>query len=175
MAFALSPCDRQALYRIALTAINWCWGSTEELETDRVFRDVDAMAMGRKRPVQQPLFVYADELVGAPRHRFYEKLNELLDGAGFDTFVEHVCAPFFAQSGKARRISTRPCRAPAASRAACQGCVRPGRCGTPWWNGLELDADAPARAGHPRIARPSDSDCDPRATCGLPESARRTS
>lgn len=66
------------------------------------------MAMGRKRPVQQPLFVRSDELAGAPRHRFYEKLNELLDGAGFDAFVEQLCAPFFAAEGKAGRISTRP-------------------------------------------------------------------
>ena len=34
------------------------------------------MAMGRKKPVQQRLFVRSDELVSAPRHRFYEKLNE---------------------------------------------------------------------------------------------------
>lgn len=66
------------------------------------------MAMGRRRPVQQPLFVRSDELAGAPRHRFYEKLNELLDGAGFDTFVEELCAPFFGEDGKAGRISTRP-------------------------------------------------------------------
>ncbi len=66
------------------------------------------MAMGRKRPVQQPLFVRSDELAGGPRHRFYEKLNELLDGAGFDSFVEETCAPFFAADGKAGRPSTRP-------------------------------------------------------------------
>lgn len=66
------------------------------------------MAMGRKRPVQQPLFVRSDELAGAPRHRFYEKLNELLDGAGFDAFVEDECARFFAEDGRAGRISTRP-------------------------------------------------------------------
>lgn len=58
--------------------------------------------------MQQPLFVRSDELAGAPRHRFYEKLNELLDGAGFDAFVEQLCAPFFAADGKAGRISTRP-------------------------------------------------------------------
>ncbi len=66
------------------------------------------MAMGRKIPVQQPLFVRSDELAAAPRHRFYEKLNELLAGAGFDAVVEEICAPFFAQDGKAGRISTRP-------------------------------------------------------------------
>src|SRR5689334_16648535 len=67
-----------------------------------------AMAMGRKKPVQQPLFVTTDELAGAPRHRFYEKLNELLEGAGFDAFVEQLCAPHFAKDGEVGRISMRP-------------------------------------------------------------------
>jgi transposase len=66
------------------------------------------MAMGRKRPTQQPLFVRSDELAAAPRHRFYEKLNELLNEASFDLFVEELCAPYFAEDGKAGRISTRP-------------------------------------------------------------------
>jgi hypothetical protein len=38
--------------------------------------------------VQQPLFVRSDEMAGAPRHRFYDKLNEILGAAGFDGFVE---------------------------------------------------------------------------------------
>lgn len=66
------------------------------------------MAMGRKGPVQQPLFVRSDELAGGPRHRFYEKLNQLLAGAFFDAVVEELCAPYFAADGKAGRISTRP-------------------------------------------------------------------
>jgi hypothetical protein len=48
--------------------------------------------------VQQRLFVRTDELVSAPRHRFYEKLNELLDGAGFDAFVEDA----FLRSARSR-------------------------------------------------------------------------
>jgi transposase len=66
------------------------------------------MAMGRKRPVQQALFVRSDELAGAPRHRFYEKLNELLAEAGFDRFVEGLCEPYFADAGTQGRISTPP-------------------------------------------------------------------
>lgn len=66
------------------------------------------MAMGRKGPVQQPLFVRTDELAGAPRHRFYDTLNELLDEAGFDALVEELCAPYFAKDGEAGRISTPP-------------------------------------------------------------------
>ncbi len=64
--------------------------------------------MGRKRPVQQPLFVRSDELAAAPRHRFYEKLNELLGEAGFDRFVEGLCEPHFAEAGTQGRISTPP-------------------------------------------------------------------
>jgi transposase len=66
------------------------------------------MAMGRRGPKQQMLFVRSDEFAGAPRHRFYEKLNELLDEAGFDAFVEEQCAQYFAQDGEAGRVSTRP-------------------------------------------------------------------
>lgn len=64
--------------------------------------------MGRKRPVQQALFVRSDELAGAPRHRFYEKMNELLGEAGFDRFVEGLCEPYFADAGTQGRISTPP-------------------------------------------------------------------
>ena len=68
------------------------------------------MAMGRKRPVQQPLFIRTDELAAAPQHRFYEKMNELLGGAGFDAFVEGLCEPYFAAGGTQGRPSTPPGR-----------------------------------------------------------------
>ena len=64
--------------------------------------------MGRKSAVQQALFVRSDELAAAPRHRFYEKLNELLGGAGFDRFVEGLCEPHFSVAGTQGRISTPP-------------------------------------------------------------------
>ena len=68
------------------------------------------MAMGRKKPVQQPLFVRSDEMAGAPRHRFYEKLNEILGQAGFDPFVEGLCESHFAEAGSQGRLSTPPGR-----------------------------------------------------------------
>jgi hypothetical protein len=46
------------------------------------------MAMGRRRPVQQPVVVQSGELVRAPRHRLDAKFCELLDGAGSDLRVE---------------------------------------------------------------------------------------
>lgn len=54
------------------------------------------MAMGtrRKRQRQQDLF-YTAELVEAPGHPFYAKLNEALDAAGFDAFCEERCRRFY--------------------------------------------------------------------------------
>jgi transposase len=50
---------------------------------------------GRER--QEDLWVaYADMAVG-PGHPFYFRLNEVLDGEGFDAFAEKLCAPFYAE------------------------------------------------------------------------------
>jgi len=56
------------------------------------------MAMGtrRGRERQEDLWVaYADMATG-PGHPFYVRLNEVLDGEGFDAFVEEQCARFYA-------------------------------------------------------------------------------
>ena len=45
---------------------------------------------------QDPLWIAHTELAASPGHPFYEKLNELLDGEGFDTFVEALCARYYA-------------------------------------------------------------------------------
>ena len=39
---------------------------------------------------------YTDMAVG-PGHPFYVRLNEILDGEGFDAFVEKLCARFYAE------------------------------------------------------------------------------
>ncbi len=50
---------------------------------------------GRER--QEDLWMaYTDMAVG-PGHPFYVRLNELLDGARFDAFVEKLCARFYAE------------------------------------------------------------------------------
>jgi transposase len=56
------------------------------------------MAMGR-RPAQQQahLFVATTDLPQSPGHVFYEKLNQLLDEAGFDRHVEGLCQPYYAE------------------------------------------------------------------------------
>jgi transposase len=54
------------------------------------------MAMGtrKKRQRQEDLW-YGGELATAPGHPFYTRLNEVLDGAGFDAFCEIKCAGFY--------------------------------------------------------------------------------
>ena len=55
------------------------------------------MAMGRrKRAVQGEFWVAVDELPPAPAHPFYVQINKLLDGGGFDGFVEQRCRRFYA-------------------------------------------------------------------------------
>jgi transposase len=54
------------------------------------------MALGKRQPKQQDLWIAAPELPTAPGHPFYQKLNALLDEAGFDRFVEDLCQPYYA-------------------------------------------------------------------------------
>ena len=55
--------------------------------------------MGRveDRDNQRDMWIAHTELASAPGHPFYEKLNELLKGEGFDVFVEGLCGKFYAQ------------------------------------------------------------------------------
>ena len=56
------------------------------------------MAMGtRKQPEQQEeLWIATTSLPRSAGHPFYERLNELLEEAGFDGFVEERCRRFYA-------------------------------------------------------------------------------
>jgi transposase len=56
------------------------------------------MAMGTRkhRQRQEPLW-YRSELLEAPGHPFYNRLNELLEKAGFDAFCEQHCRSFYHQ------------------------------------------------------------------------------
>lgn len=55
------------------------------------------MSMGRWQADHQPdLWVPTAELPRSPGHVFYDKLNSLLAEAGFDRFVEGLCAPYYA-------------------------------------------------------------------------------
>lgn len=54
------------------------------------------MAMGKRTSEQAPLWIPTTELPVSPGHPFYVRLNEILDAAGFDRFVEEQCRPFYA-------------------------------------------------------------------------------
>ena len=53
------------------------------------------MAMGTRKPVQAFTFVAVGDLPQAPTVPFYEQLNEVLDEAGFDRFVEDTCSEYY--------------------------------------------------------------------------------
>ncbi len=52
--------------------------------------------MGKRTSEQAPLWIPTTELPVSPGHAFYVRLNEILDAAGFDRFVEAQCRPFYA-------------------------------------------------------------------------------
>ena len=59
------------------------------------------MGMGRRpQDRQQEFWIASEALASVPKHVFYDKLNGLLDEAGFDWFVEELCEPFYADSGR---------------------------------------------------------------------------
>ena len=51
----------------------------------------------REGEKQSDLWIPTTELARSPGHPFYERLNKILSEAGFDPFVEKLCAPFYAQ------------------------------------------------------------------------------
>jgi transposase len=54
------------------------------------------MAMGkRESEQQQDLFITHDKLPRSPGHVFYQKLNGVLNAAGFDRWVENLCEPYY--------------------------------------------------------------------------------
>ena len=54
--------------------------------------------MGKKgtRDRQASMWVATADLPKSAGHPFYARLNRVLDDAGFDTFIEAQCAPFYA-------------------------------------------------------------------------------
>ena len=66
--------------------------------------------MGKKPAARQrsPMWVTTADLPKSPGHPFFEKLNQVLEAAGFDAFVEGLCAGFYAD--RLGRPSLRPGR-----------------------------------------------------------------
>ena len=54
------------------------------------------MAMRRETGVQDDLMMTWAEMPRSPGHAFYDRLQGLLNEAGFDAFVEDVCKPYYA-------------------------------------------------------------------------------
>lgn len=54
------------------------------------------MAMGKRKEVQEALWITTSELPRSPGHPFYERLNRALESEGFDAFVESQCREFYA-------------------------------------------------------------------------------
>ena len=46
------------------------------------------------------MWVATSDLPQGGGHPFYERLNQILNAAGFDAFVEQLCAPFYARMGR---------------------------------------------------------------------------
>jgi transposase len=53
------------------------------------------MAMGQRKPRQEALFIAADQIAPSAGHPFYQRLNQLLDEARFDRWIEKRCALFY--------------------------------------------------------------------------------
>lgn len=65
------------------------------------------MALGKRKPVQQPLFVSTAEL-NTRTHPFYDAVNKVLDAHHFDTFAEERCAKFYDDGTRGGRPGLAP-------------------------------------------------------------------
>jgi transposase len=54
------------------------------------------MALGRREGSDREMWIATNRLARSPGHPFYERLNRVLDEAGFDRFVEERCKRFYA-------------------------------------------------------------------------------
>ena len=58
------------------------------------------MAIGRRTPKQDEMFIPTANVATGPGHPFYTKLNAVLAEAAFDEFVEKLCAPHYKEGGR---------------------------------------------------------------------------
>jgi transposase len=65
------------------------------------------MALGKRKPVQQPLFVSTASL-NVRSHPYYDAVNKVLDAHHFDAFVEEQCAKFYDRGDKGGRPGLAP-------------------------------------------------------------------
>jgi transposase len=55
------------------------------------------MALGRRQDAHQELWIATTELPKSPGHVFYRKLNQVLAELGFDSWLEGLCRPYYAE------------------------------------------------------------------------------
>jgi transposase len=58
------------------------------------------MAIGRRTPKQDEMFIPSAKVATGPGHPFYTKLNAVLAEAAFDEFVEKLCEPYYKEGGR---------------------------------------------------------------------------
>lgn len=56
------------------------------------------MSMGQRNDERQEGWIATTDLLGSPGNAFYERLNRVLDEHGFDTFLEDLCRPYYAEN-----------------------------------------------------------------------------
>jgi transposase len=66
------------------------------------------MAMGKRKRRQESLFIATTGLARSAAHPFYKKLNQLLDEAGFDRWIESRCRQYYEQHEKRGKPSIPP-------------------------------------------------------------------
>src|SRR5829696_5666486 len=65
------------------------------------------MALGKRKAVQQPLFVTVADLNVRP-HPFYDAVNKVLGAHHFDSFLEELCAGFYDDGARGGRPGLAP-------------------------------------------------------------------
>ena len=58
------------------------------------------MAIGRRAPKQDEMFILTAKVASGPGHPFYTKLNAVLAESALDAFVEKLCAPYYKEGGR---------------------------------------------------------------------------
>jgi transposase len=66
------------------------------------------MALGKRKPLQQPLFVSTSDLLNVRPHPFYESVNQVLANHHFDTFAEDLCKSFYDDGSRGGRPGLAP-------------------------------------------------------------------
>src|SRR5258707_12629299 len=56
------------------------------------------MELGKRRQKQATFWVETSQLQARGRHPFYSRLNEILEGAKFDTYAERICRKYYAKT-----------------------------------------------------------------------------